>query len=96
MTCHERIINLINEFPYFLDRIPLGITADFDAPAFDQWASSTPLAESETILCQFVLMVWDWRREWKTGPFNIGQAFSVLGDENKTVIKRWCKNPIIL
>ena len=55
MTSNERIINLINEFPYFFDIIPSGITADFDANAFDAWASNTGIAESEFIQCQFIL-----------------------------------------
>ena len=96
MTSHEIIINLIKQFPYFFERIPQGITNDFDAPTFDHWASSTPLSLSEDILCQFILMVWDWRKEWKTGSFNIGQAFSVLGAENKAVIKQWCQEPFLL
>jgi hypothetical protein len=47
-------------------------------------------------LYNFAAMVWDWREKWKIGPFNIGQAFSVLGAESKAFIKRWCQNPFLL
>lgn len=96
MTSVEIIIDLMRRFPYF--PVPQSLIDNWDAEAFDKWASAGAgvFAESEIIIAQFILMVWNFRKKWKSGPFNIGEAMTVLSGQSRAVIQEWCMNPVLI
>ncbi len=94
LTPSEKIIQLINRFPYL--NIPSGILEEFDGQALDDWAASTGISTGETILCQFILMIWDHRQPWKVGPFVVAKAYNTLDCENYRVIQDWVNEPFLL
>lgn len=95
-TVEERIISLIEKFPDFKNSVPSYILSPWDAGAFDRWAANTPISDTEHIISQFILMVWDYRYEWKTGRLYLADAVKYLSDQSLDVIREWTKNPFLL
>ena len=91
-----KILFLINKFPGFYSRIPERIRKDWDAVAFDKWASETPIADTEFETAQFILMVWDYRNKWRSGRFYIPDVLNKWDGQSKKVVLDWVNDPFFL
>lgn len=92
----KQIVALIKKFPGFAGIVPAHILADFDASAFDQWASSTPISKGELIIARFVLGVWDSYVEWQCGKFDLFEAVGIFDSGNRQVLYEWVKDPFFV
>jgi hypothetical protein len=97
----KQIVALIKRFPGFAAVVPDKIlhgSINFDASAFDQWASSTSslISKGERIIAQFILGVFDQYHEWECGRFDIFEAAGVLSKGNLQVISEWVRKPFFV
>jgi hypothetical protein len=99
----KQIVALIKRFPDFSSKVPKHIlhgSINFNAVAFDQWASSPSslISKAERIIAQFILGVFDQysNDQWKCGKFDIFDAASKLSSENLYVISVWVKDPFFV
>jgi hypothetical protein len=102
-----RFIALVRSFPVLANHAP-GVSADdLDLHLIDGWAAHDPADLKRVIAAgrspfpgdgakdaaRFVLHVWDSRRAWRCGRFDLFAALCTWDDEQRRAFQAWAANP---
>ena len=108
MNATARFVLLVHSFPV-LHRYAPGLDApdDVDLKLIDAWAAHDPDVVEKVIAAgrspfpgegakhaaRFVLSVWDSRRKWKAGSFDLFAALQAWDDQQRAAFQTWAANP---
>jgi 5S rRNA maturation endonuclease (ribonuclease M5) len=92
ITKRQAIVELSKTFPSLS---PLGLTTEtWDAIELD--LRSQELSTAGKFALQFILAVWDWRQEWKSGEFHVAPALDLWDRKHHAAFIAWATDPWFL
>jgi hypothetical protein len=106
---HRRFVALVRSFPVLARYAPGITDDDIDLLLLDAWAAHTADASViDRIVAQgkapfpgggakcaarFVLHLWDSRREWACGQFDLFRSLQEWDDEQRAAFQAWVARP---
>jgi hypothetical protein len=94
MNAEERYRDLVRSF-HTLATAP-GVTGrgdELDLLTLDAWAASPMCGNGAREAAAFVLNLWDSRRAWAVGAFNVFHAIGAWDDKQRAAWQAWAANP---
>lgn len=83
----DRFITLARQFPTL--RFADGLDGEFYPTKLDEWACNGSLSTAARHAARFVLHVYDSRRAWKSGVFNVSDARGAWDSIHRAAFANW-------
>ena len=68
-------------------------TAPWDPDKLDAWACGPVPSGAAVHAARFLLSVWDNRRQWRCGCFDLIEAIRTWDDDHATALRAWIGKP---